>query len=407
MEIKREMKRREFLTATATAATLAAAAPLVAQAAPAQVSAAAAKPPVSAAEAEAPSAYNAPTEVKKLEILNLRELEAAAQKVIPPGGFGYISSAAGDEWTKRENETAFKRLTIEPRYLTGYDDADLSTTLLGAKLSMPIITSVMGGHGLGHVSAEAGTAKGAHAAGTLFTSGSQSTLPLEEIAQASPGPKWFQIYMPPDQGKARDLLLRAKAAGFLAVVLTIDAFVSSNRETDQRNHFRSPLPYGNFPGQARGYGRSPFKTNLSWDDVAFIQKVTGLPVLIKGVMSAQQAAEAVEHGCGGIQVSNHGGRSLDDVPATITALPRIADAVRGRIAIVMDGGVRRGQDVFKALALGANAVALGRPVMFGLALGGWMGVQSVLEHLRDELKMTMRLAGVKSIGEINKGHLFA
>jgi L-lactate oxidase len=398
-----DLKRRDFLSATAVAATLAATGPLLAQTTPPPKTAASSPP----APAESAVSYHAPTEVKKIEFFNLRELEAAAQKVIPPGGFGYISSAAGDEWTKRENEAAYKRLTIEPRYLTGYADADLSTTLLGAKISMPIITTVMGSHGMAHASAEGGTAKGAHAAGTLFTEGSQSTLSLEEIAQSTPGPKWFQIYMPADPGKARELLERAKAAGYRAVILTIDAFVPSNRETDQRNNFHSPLPLGNYPGQPGGYGRTPYKRNLGWDDVAFIQKVTGLPVLIKGVMSPQQAAEAAERGCAGIQVSNHGGRSLDDVPASITVLPRIAEAVGGRMTIVVDGGIRRGQDVFKALALGAHAVAIGRPILYGLALGGWMGVQAVLEHLRDELKMTMRLAGVKSIGEISRRNLFA
>ncbi len=397
-----ELKRREFLTATATAATLAAAAPLLAQTNPSPATAAASPP----APAQSAPTYNAPTEVKKIEVINLRELEAEAEKIIPKGGFGYIQSAAGDEWTKRENEAAFKRVTIEPRYLTGYDAADLTTSLLGAKISMPVITTVMGGHGLAHVSAEAGTAKGAHAAGTLFTSGSQSTLPMEEIAQASPGPKWFQIYMPPDPGVARELLQRAKAAGFLAVVLTIDAIEAGNRETNIRNRFRSPLPSGNFPGGRSGREGGSSKSNLGWNDVEFIQKVTGLPVLIKGVMSPEQAAEAVERGCAGIQVSNHGGRHLDDVPASITVLPRIAEKVGGRITIVLDGGVRRGQDVFKALALGANAVAIGRPILYGLALGGWMGVQAVLEHLRDELKMTMRLAGVKSVAEISKRHLF-
>jgi L-lactate oxidase len=398
-----DRKRRDFLSAAAAAATLTAARPLLAQTT-SPTTAAAASPPAPATP-PFPSTYQAPTEIKKIEIINLRELEAAAQKILPAGGFGYISSAAGDEWTKRENEAAYKRLTIVPRYLTGYADADLKTTLLGAKISMPIITSVMGGQGMAHVTAEAGTAKGTDAAGTLFTAGSLSTLSMEQIAQASPGPKWFQIYLPPDQGTARELLQRAKAAGYLAIVLTIDAFVSSNRETDQRNQFHSPLPSGNFPGKSGGYGTHPFKTELSWDDVAFVQKASGLPVLLKGVMSPELAVTAVEHGCAGIQVSNHGGRSLDDVPATITVLPRIADAVAGRIPIVVDGGVRRGQDVFKALALGANAVALGRPILYGLALGGWMGVQGVLEHLKGELEMTMRLAGATSIADISKQYL--
>ena len=399
-----DQKRRDFLSATAAAATLSAAGPLLAQPMPSAV------PEVAVAQMSGPSVavpgYAAPTEIKKIEIFNLRELEGLAQKVIPAGGFGYISSAAGDEWTKRENEAAYKRLTIVPRYLSGYKDANMTTTLLGAKIAMPIITSVMGGHGMAHVTAEAGTAKGTDAAGTLFTAPSQSTLTMEEIAKASPGPKWFQIYMPDDQGEAKELLQRAKAAGYLAIVLTIDGVISSNRETDRRNHFVSPLPQGNFP-EPRSGNRRPFKPNLGWDDVAFIQQVTGLPVILKGVLSPEFAVMAVDHGCAGIQVSNHGGRNLDDVPASITVLPLIADAVGGRLAIVIDGGIRRGQDVFKALALGANAVAIARPIMYGLGLGGWMGVQVVLEHLKGELEMTMRLAGAKSIGEITKHYLTA
>ena len=245
---------------------------------------------------------------------------------------------------------------------------------------------------------------GTDAAGTLFQVPSQSTLTLEEIAKASPGPKWFQIYFPNDQGVARELLQRAKAAGYLAIVLTIDGVSNGNRETDRRNHFVSPLPQGNFP-EPRVKGTRPFKPNLGWDDVAFIQKVTGLPVILKGVLSPELAVMAVDHGCAGIQVSNHGGRNLDDTPASIAVLPRIADAVSGRLAIVIDGGIRRGQDVFKALALGANAVAIARPIMDGLALGGWMGVQTVLEHLKGELEFTMRLAAAKSLGEITKHYL--
>ncbi len=203
------------------------------------------------------------------------------------------------------------------------------------------------------------------------------------------------------------MLLRAKAAGYKAIVVTVDAFVSSNRETDTRNHFRSPLPNANFPGQPGGYGQSPFKENLGWDDIAFVRDVTGMPVLIKGVLTPRLATDAIKHGVAGIQVSNHGGRQLDDTPAAFTMLPRIADAVGGRIPIIIDGGIRRGQDVFKALAMGANACAIGRPVLFGLALGGWMGVQGVLEYLNGELKMTMRLAGAESIASISREHLNA
>jgi L-lactate oxidase len=386
--------RRDFLSATAAAVTLSTALPKIANG-----EASAAQAPASA------SSYPAPTEIKSIDIINLRELEPAAQKVVPAGGFGYISSAAGDEWTKRENEAAFKRITIVPRYLTGYKDADRSTTLLGSKVSMPIIVSAMAQHGMAHVTAEVGSAKGTGEAGALYTAGSLSNNTMEEIAAASSVPKWFQIYLPSDRGQAREILSRAKAAGYRAIILTIDTVVASNRETDRRNHFRSPLPLGNFPGENGGYGAAPLKRDLDWADVEFIQKTTGLPVLIKGVMSPEVAVVAVEHGCAGIQVSNHGGRQLDDVAASITVLPRIADAVHGRAVIIIDGGIRRGQDVFKALALGANAVAIGRPVLYGLALGGWMGVQAVFQHLDGELEMTMRLAGARTIAEISRSYL--
>ncbi len=379
--------RRDFLSATAavTFSTALPAALAHAEARPASPA------PVSAQTSTVPG-YAAPTEIKAIDIINLRELEAAAQKVIPPGGFGYISSAAGDEWTKRENEAAYKRLTIAPHYLSDYSDADRSITLLGTKISMPIVLSPMGAHGMAHATAEAGSAKGTDAAGTLYIAATPSNLSLEQIAQASPGPKWFQLYMPADRGVATELLGRAKAANYRAIVFTIDTVVSSNRETDRRNHFRSPLSAGNFAGQDAAYGRLGFKRDLGWDDVAFIQKTTGLPVLLKGVLTPELAAAAIDHGCAGVQVSNHGGRQLDDVSATIAALPRIVEAVRGSGVIIIDGGVRRGQDVFKALALGANAVALGRPLLYGLALGGWMGVQGVFQHLDAEFEMTMRLA---------------
>jgi len=403
-----DRKRRDFLSATAAAVTLSAGLPAkFANAAEPVTHAPATQAAQAPAAAPGSATYDAPTEIKAIEIINLRELEPAAQKVIPAGGFGYISSAAGDEWTKHENEAAFKRVTIAPRYLSGYKDADRSTTLLGSKLAMPVMVSAMAGHGMAHVTAEVGSAQGTNAAKALYCAASLSTKTLEEIAQACPGPKWFQIYLPADRGKAAEILGRAKAAGYTAIVFTVDTVVASNRETDRRNHFRSPLPVGNFPQQSGGYGAEPIKRDLDWDDVAFIQKTTGLPVLLKGVMSPEFAVAAVEHGCAGVQVSNHGGRQLDDVSASFTVLPRIADAVHGRAVILMDGGVRRGQDIFKALALGANAVAVGRPVLYGLALGGWMGVRAVLQHLDGELEMTMRLAGARNIAEISKKFLTA
>lgn len=365
-------------------------------------------PPVqadAAAVAEGPplqnfGSYASPTDVKEVAIINLRELEPAAQKVIPHGGFGYIASGSGDEWTKHENEAAYKRVTIVPRYLSGLDSADTSIMLLGQRLSMPIIVTVVGGHGLAHASGEAGTARGAATAGTLMIAPSQSTVTLEDTMMGGNGPKFFGLYIPKDRGVTRDLLLRAKAAGYKAIVVTVDGVVRSNGETNVRNHFQPTLPNANFPS-----GPSPLKDNLGWDDIAFVREVTGLPVLVKGVLSPVLATEAIKHGVAAIQVSNHGGRQLDDVPATFTVLPRIADAVGGRIPIIVDGGIRRGQDVFKALAMGATACAIGRPVIYGLALGGWIGVQGVLQHLNGELIMTMRLGGVRSIADITRDHL--
>jgi L-lactate oxidase len=404
-----DRKRRDFLSATAAAVTLTAGLPAkLAHAAetPSHMAAAPAQAAL-APQAQAAASYSAPTEIKAIEFINLRELEPAAQKVIPAGGFGYISSAAGDEWTKRENEAAFKRVTIAPRYLTGYKDADRSTTVLGSRLAMPLMVSAMAAHAMAHETAEIGSAQGTNAAKALYCAGSLSTKTLEEIAQVCPGPKWFQIYLPADRGAAAAVLGRAKAAGYTAIVLTIDTVVPSNRETDRRNRFRSPFPNGNFPGQNGSYGQEPIKRDLDWDDVEFIRKTTGLPVLLKGVMTPELAVAAVEHGCAGVQVSNHGGRQLDDVSAAFTALPHIADALHGRAVIVIDGGVRRGQDVFKALAAGANLVAVGRPVLYGLALGGWMGVQAVFQHLDAELEMTMRLAGARTIPEISKNYITA
>jgi isopentenyl diphosphate isomerase/L-lactate dehydrogenase-like FMN-dependent dehydrogenase len=400
-----QQNRRDFLAATAIA-TLAGPGTAVAQA---QTSSAAvetaqaetAAPPAEAAE----RVYAAPTQVKEISIVNLRALQAEAQKVIPAGGFASIAGGAGDEWTMREDQEAFYRYPIHPRIVTGHADPDLSTTLLGTHIPMPLIVTPMAGHGLAHASAEVGTAKGADAAGTIFVAPLLSNVTMEEIAQASTGPKWFQIYLPADRGLARELLGRAKAAGYKAVIVTADSFVPGNRETLKRSGFHDPLPQANYPPEIRGHG-SPQKHDLGWDDIDFVREETGLPVIVKGVLSPDVALMALEHGVAAIQVSNHGGRQLDEVPATITILPQIADAVGGRVPIILDSGVRRGQDVFKALALGASAVALGRPVLYGLALGGWMGVRDVLNHIKGEFKMVMQLAGTASVKEISRRNLY-
>ena len=348
----------------------------------------------------------------KIRIINLIELEPEAQKIIPVGGFGYISSGSGSNWTRRENMAAFERIHIDPQPLNGTEKVDLSVEILGSKLSMPVIIPPMGSHGLAHVSKEEGTAKAAHAVGTLMLTSTQSNLSMEEIAQHNPGPKWFQLYAMRDRGVMRELLQRAKAAGYTAIAPTVDYLFGYPREENIRNEFRPPrsLGKGNAPRSisdpaAAIAALDARKRDLNWDDMEFIKKESGLPVIVKGVLSAKVAAMALKRGMDAVYVSNHGGRAFDGVQATISALPRIADAVQGRLPIILDSGVRRGTDVFKALALGANVVACGRPVLYGLALGGSLGAQSVLEYMRDNLALVMRLAGTSSIKDISRDNL--
>ena len=348
---------------------------------------------------------------RKLQIVNLLDLESEAQKILPAGGYGYISGGSGNNWTRRENTEAFSRVNIEPQALSGVAKVDVATEILGSKLSMPVFIPPMGSHGRAHVEKEAATARGAAAAGTLMTTSTVSNLSMEEIASNNPGPKWFQLYVPSDRGYTRELLQRAKAAGYTAIAPTVDNVWSYPREENIRSGFVTPasLGMGNTPrGVEFATGLkmiSARKRDLNWDDLAWIKQESGLPVMPKGVQSAKVAAMAIKVGLDAVWVSNHGGRAFDGVQATITVLPRIAQAVDGRIPIVFDSGVRRADHVFKALALGANVVGMGRPVMYGLALGGAQGVQSVLEHVRDNLMIVMRLAGTKNIKEITRDYI--
>jgi isopentenyl diphosphate isomerase/L-lactate dehydrogenase-like FMN-dependent dehydrogenase len=354
------------------------------------------------------SVYEALTNEKRITVVNLRDLEADAKKILPAFSYAYISGGAGDEWTMRENEAAFDRWVIEPHFLAGVKAPDLTTSVLGSKLSLPVITAPMGGQGMAHALKEIPDVKGTDAAGTLYVNSSVSHLSLEEIAAASSGPKWFQIYFPANRDYARELLQRAKAAGFTAIVVTVDGTTFSNRERPIRLGIQPPnLGPGNgvrTPGiDPRTAGE--LKSDLNWDDIALCQKETGLPVLIKGILTPVMATEAARRGCAGVWVSNHGGRAIDHTPPAIGALPRIVQALGGKGVIVMDGGIRRGQDVFRALALGADVVALGRPVLYGMALGGAQGVQSVYDRLQTELQMVMQLAGAADVKAINRSYV--
>lgn len=346
-----------------------------------------------------------PNNEKKLNIVTLRDLEAEAQKVMAPFGFAYVSGGAGDEWTLRENLAAFNRWVINPDFMNGTGAGDTTTTLLGAKLSYPVITAPVGNQGAVHAQADVPNVKGTGAAGTLYCVSSVSQLSVEDVAAASDGPKWFQLYIPKDRGFAREMLQRAKAAGYMAIIVTADVDVTSNRERSMRLQGAAipNLKMGNVPKTPGVKGSAmDMKGDMAWTDIEFCRKESGLPVIIKSILSPAQALQGLRYGCSAVWLSNHGGRQLDNSPSAISTLPRVAAAVKGRVPIIVDGGIFRGQDVFRALALGASAVAIGRPTLYGSALGGAQGVQAVHSHLKTELGMVMRLAGTPNIKSITR-----
>ncbi|MGI4950519.1 MAG: alpha-hydroxy acid oxidase [Janthinobacterium lividum] len=349
-----------------------------------------------------------PSTEKKLSIVTLRDLEAEAKEVMTAAGFAYVSGGAGDEWTMRENLAAFNRWVILPDYLSGHRVPDTGTTLLGTRITSPVITTTMGNQGVVHALMEAPVVQGTALARTIFVESSVSQMSLEAVAAASDGPKWFQIYVPESRPFAVEMLHRAKAAGYTAIVVTADAFVFSNRERNTRlvGQAMPTLAMGNMPltpGMAGG--AMAMKISLNWEDVEFCRTESGLPVIVKSILSVKDSLEAVRRGCAGVWLSNHGGRQLDNVPSALTMLPAVAAALKGAVPIIVDGGVYRGQDVFRALALGASAVALGRPLLYGSALGGKLGVESVHAHLQTELIMTMQLAGTPDIKSITRAYV--
>lgn len=337
------------------------------------------------------------------------EFEAAARQRLDPVHYDYFAGGAQDEITVAENEAAFKRLRLLPRVLRGSDKRDLSVTLLGTPSSMPILVAPTAFHRLAHPDGELATARAAARAGTILIVSMAATTAIEHVAAAarevSPDPGlWFQLYLQPDLEFTEAIVRRAENAGVKAFVVTVDSPVLGRRARDDRNGFHD-LPAGLAVENLRDIGenRSGGTTShvrdivmsaaLNWDHIAWLRSKTKLPVLIKGVLHAEDARLAVHHGVAGIVVSNHGGRQLDTVPATIDVLPEIAAAVGGAIPVLLDGGIRRGTDVVKALALGADAVGVGRPVVWGLAAGGREGVTEVLELLRADFDQALALCG--------------
>ena len=346
-----------------------------------------------------------PDSEAKLDIVALKDLEAAAEKVMPPYAFAYVTGGAGDEWTMRENRAAFNRWVICPNSLAGHKEVDTTTTLLGTPISYPVISAALGNQGSVHARMEAPVVEGTAKAGTIFVESSVSQMNIENVATASAGPKWFQIYVPESRPFAVEMLHRSKAAGYKAIVVTVDTKVFSNRERSMRL-LGAPMPrlaMGIVPiGKGVTGSATRTKMDLNWDDIEFCGRESGLPVIVKSITSVEDALEAKRRGCAGVWLSNHGGRQLDNTASAMTSLPAVADALGGALTIIVDGGVYRGQDVFRALALGANAVALGRPLLYGSALGGAQGVQGVHEHLKKELRMVMQLAGTPSISSITR-----
>ncbi len=346
--------------------------------------------------------------------ISVGEYHRAARQRLPQMVYDYYAGGAWDEITLGWNERAYDRLELRYRVLRDVSSRDLSTTLLGAKISMPAVIAPTAFHGMAHPDGECATAAAAGAAGTVMIASTLSNRPIEEIAAASEGDVWFQLYVYRDRGISRALVERARDAGCKAIVLTVDVPGLGVRERDVRNRFRLPegLEMGNLragtaglPNELDGsalaaYVGCMFDPALTWDDLDWLRSLSDLPVLVKGVVHPEDARLAAEHGAAGVIVSNHGGRQLDTAPATLDVLPEIAEAVDGRIELMVDGGVRRGTDVVKAIALGARAVAIGRAALWGLAVDGRAGVEHVLEILRTELDAAMAMCGATRVDEI-------
>lgn len=353
-----------------------------------------------------------------MDPVNVFDLEAVARERIPREFWDYYASGAEDEVTLRENRAAFERLSVAYRVMVDVSRRDTATSVLGHPVAMPVLTAPTAFHRLACPEGELATVRAAGAAGTVMILSTLATTPVEEVVAAASGPVWFQLYIYKDRKASEGVVRRAEAAGCKALVLTVDAPLLGRRERDIRNRFRLPLGlavanmlpegYGEVPPAAADSGLAAYFATLldpalTWKDVAWLRSITHLPVLVKGIVRPDDALRAAEAGAAGIVVSNHGGRQLDTSPATIDVLPEIADvlSVRGhRIELLMDGGVRRGTDVLKAIAMGAQAVLVGRPILWGLGAAGEAGAALVLRMLRDEFDLAMALAGAPTVADI-------
>lgn len=357
--------------------------------------------------------YQASVANTDVVIYDIDDLEHMAKQIVPQGGFDYISGGADTENTMMRNIAAFDEVDIYPRIMTGVENPNTSTSVLGIDISLPVIVAPAAAHGLAHISAEAGTARGAAVAGTIMSVSNYASSTLAEIAKAGKGaPQWFQLYLSKDDEFNRQLVKQAQDLGYKAIILTLDAPVGGNRIADARNNFKFPLALPNVAqksGKTQGQGIGKIfaaaQNKLTPYDIMRVKSMTDLPVIVKGIQHPDDAEVAILAGADAIWVSNHGGRQLDGAPAAFEVLPEIAARVNKRVPIIFDSGVRRGQHIFKAIASGADVVAIGRPVIYGLALGGWRGVVAVFDYLKKDLQRVMWLAGAQTIEDIKQSEL--
>lgn len=348
------------------------------------------------------------------KLITVEDYEKAAAKKLDRMAFDYFSAGADGEKTLKRNRKAFKKYELWYRVLVDVSEVTTRTTVLGKELSSPLVVAPTAYQKLAHPEGECATAAAAADAGTAFILSTLATTSLEEVAASSAGTKWFQLYVHKDRGFTKDLVQKAEAAGYEAIFLTVDAPILGRRVADERNGFALPegMTMENLtPGETytategsmlTAFAADRHDATLGWGDIEWLRSITSLPVVIKGLVRPDDAEKAVSSGADGVVVSNHGGRQLDYSPASIDALAAVADAVGDRTTLMVDGGFRWGSEVLIALALGADAVLLGRPVLWGLAVGGREGVAQILELLRAELVTAMTLAGVASIDAIDR-----
>jgi L-lactate dehydrogenase (cytochrome) len=370
--------------------------------------------------------------------VTIDDLRRLARRRLPRAVFDFIEGGAGDEWTVARNRAAFERLLFQPRVFVDVSKRDQATVVLGERVATPVLVSPTGMAGLCWPKGEVAAARAAQDAGTIYTLSTHSSCSIEEVAAGAPGPLWFQLYVWQNRDLTRSFVERARAAGYRALVLTVDVPIISRRERDIRNGFTIPpritvrnaldtlrrvgwlrrvlfgprLTLANLvgaPGAPRtdivtlgGVANRQVDPSVAWADLAWFRSLWRGPLVLKGILTAADARRAADHGVDGLIVSNHGGRQLDGTPASVEALPEIADAVGDRIEVLLDGGVRRGADVVRALALGARAVMVGRPYLYGLGAGGQAGVRRVLDILAGEVDHTLALVGVPRAGDLDR-----